>query len=147
MALALFQHGDCTNALAEAQELLAAEPQNLDALLVKGLALAETARYREAIPPLTEVLALQRTNYLARLYRARSHWNLDELDAAQQDYEVITETSSEDYRAYFALADIASRKRDARSAVRNCELFLRCAPPGHSGRQFVQQLLKTLKPD
>ena len=147
LAQALCSQGDFTRGLAEAREILGAEPRNPDGLLVEGLALFETARYREAIPPLTEVLTLQSSNHIARLYRARARWNLNDLEAARQDYEGVVQANPGAYLAYFGLADIAYRKKDIPATVRNCELYLGCAPPGVPETRVIEERLKELKHD
>ena len=145
LAQAQLKLRDFTNALAGALEVLGTEPQSPDALLVKGLALFQTAQYREAIPPLTELLALQSSNQTARLYRAQSRWRLNELEDARQDYEVVVRATPDAYPAYFALADIAYRKKDTPAAVRNCELYLGCAPPDLQETRAVKERLKELQ--
>jgi chemotaxis protein methyltransferase CheR len=145
LAQALLKHRDFTNALAGALEVLRTEPKSPDALLVKGLALFETAQYREAIPPLTELLAMQSSNQAARLYRAQSRWKLNELEGARQDYEVVVQATPEAYPAYYALADIAYRNEDTPSAVRYSELFLGCAPPDLEETRAVKERLKELQ--
>jgi tetratricopeptide (TPR) repeat protein len=147
LAQALCSQGDFTRGLAEARVILRTEPQDPDALLVEGLALFETAHFREAIPPLTEVLALQSSNYVARLYRARARWNLNDLEAARQDYEGVVQAAPGAYLAYYGLADIAYRKKDIPAAVRNCELYLGCAPPDLAETRVVEERLKELKHD
>jgi tetratricopeptide (TPR) repeat protein len=121
LAQAHLKHRDFSNALAGALEILRTDPQNLDALLIEGLALSETDHYRDAIPPLTQVLALQSSNVVA------------------QATPVVCS-------AYYALADIAYRDKDMPTAVRNYTLYLDCAPPGWPETQLAKERLKELQP-
>jgi len=145
LAQAQLKHGDSGQALAVAQEMLRKNPQDAEALLVKGLALFETGDYAGAIPPLTEVLSLQSTNQPARLYRAWSYWKLNRLDEARQDYETVLHASPSEYRALYALADIAYRSNDTASAVRDCEQYLACAPPNLPETLEIKDRLRELK--
>jgi hypothetical protein len=145
LAEALLKHRDFPHALAEARAILGTEPRNPGALLVEGLSLFEMAHYRDAIPPLTTLLALQSTNQAARLYRGWSHWKLNQLEDATQDYEAVVQATAGAYPAYYALADIAYRKKEAAAAVRNCELYLGCAPPDLPETRVVKEHLQELK--
>jgi tetratricopeptide (TPR) repeat protein len=144
LARSLLTLGENAASLAEAQHALFMEPQNTEALFVKGIALSKLDAHSEVILPMTRVLDVQTTNVTARLYRAVAYMKTDNLDAAQKDYEVAALANPSAYQAYFGLAEIAYRKNDSQTAIRNCQLYLETAPPDFPDTQRIRVLLLEL---
>ncbi len=113
--------------------------------MLKGASLVQLKANDQAISPLTEVLALQSTNSIARTARARAYLQLGNLEAALQDYQAVVQADAKAYQAYFGLAEIAYRKKDTPAAVRYCELYLASAPPNSPDTKLIRSLLDQLK--
>ena len=59
---------------------LALSPTNLNALVNKGYACIQVGAFEQAIPPLTQVLAVDTNNYSALLNRAIAYLRADKLE-------------------------------------------------------------------
>src|SRR5208337_3422952 len=94
------------------------------ALVNKGYACIQIEAFAQAIPPLTQVLALQTNNYSALLNRAIAYLRTKNFDASQQDYERLQKAYPTAYQIYYGLGEIAWQKKDTNAAVRNYELYL-----------------------
>jgi tetratricopeptide (TPR) repeat protein len=145
LARLFFLAEDYPRALQQANHVLQLDPRHQPALLVKGASLAQLKAYDQAISPLTEVLALQSTNGIARTARAYAYLQLGNLEAALQDYQTVVHADSKAYQAYFGLAEIAQRKKDTPAAIRNCELYLACAPPNSRDTKLIRACLEQLR--
>ena len=136
---------DYPRALAQADHVLQLQPRHPPALLLKGASLAQLKAYDQAISPLTEVLAFQSTNSIARTARAYAYLQSGKLAAALQDYQSVVQADPKAYQAYFGLAEIAQRKNDIPAAIRNCELYLASAPANSPDTKLIRACLEQLR--
>jgi tetratricopeptide (TPR) repeat protein len=145
LARLFFLADDYSRALEQANHVLQLAPHHQPALLLKGASLAQLKSYDQAISPLTEVLALQSTNGVARTARAYAYLQLGNLEAALQDYQTVVRADPKAYQAYFGLAEIAHRKKDTAAAIRNCELYLASAPANSADTKLIRSCLEELR--
>ena len=137
---------DFTNALTEANTLLARSPTNTMGLVLKASAQIQLERYSEAIPLLDQVLSQEPTNQMALLNRAQAWNNLGQFPMARRDYQTLLQINPDDFRVYFALAGMDERAQQTASAITNYQLFLKYAPPGVREIDGVKARLKALTP-
>ena len=101
--------------------------------------------FPQAIAPLTQVLTLQTNNYSALLNRAIAYLRSDNFDASQRDYEQLQKAFPTAYQIYYGLGEIAWRKKDTNSAIRNYELYLANTQTNSAEAKFVTGRLNELK--
>lgn len=146
LAELFLQLGQYTNALAAASGVLGIAPGNERALVLQGLARVALGRYDQALPPLNAALAL-RPGYLdALLGRAQAYLKSNNFKAAREDYETVLLAQPKAYPAYYGLANIAVQMKDSAAAIKNCELYMSCAPPERPETAQVKSWLEELKP-
>ena len=142
----LFIHTEnYSNALAAADHILEARPNDDNALFLKAVSLLQSKAYDDAIAPFTHLLTLQTNNYAAQLNRAIACLQLGKLDAARRDYEAVAKAVPRSYQAWFGLAEIAYRQKDAPTAITNYQIYLAKAPPDTEEAKLVIARLKELK--
>ncbi len=139
-----FQNRLFSNALATVNRHLKIAPDNPALLVNKGLISMQANAYNEAIEPLTRALTLQATNHLARFYRAISYLRTDQMDAAQEDYEILQPAFPSAYPIYYGLGEISYRRKDTNAAIRYYEAYLTNSVPVEEGK-FIRLRLKELK--
>jgi tetratricopeptide (TPR) repeat protein len=139
-------YGRYSNALAVIDQLLALSPANMSALVNKGYACLQIGAFDQAIPPLTQVLAMDTNNHSALLNRAIAYLRADKLEAAQRDYERLQKAFPTAFQIYYGLAEIAWRKKDTNTAIRNYQLYLANAQTNTAEAKAVSERLKQLKP-
>ena len=139
--------GRFTNALAVIENQLRISPQNSRVLLNQGSVLIQLQRYEEALAPLEHLLKLEPEHLAALLNRAITHFYLGHLDAAQRDYEVLSQRlpTSGSYKALFGLAEIAHRRKQLPEATRLYEQGLKVAPPASPDAKWAGERLRLLK--
>jgi len=137
---------DFSNALVMTDQILAATPDDANALLLKGMGLIQTHAFADALPPLDRLMNLQTNNYSGQLYRAIARLQSGNLDASRQDYEAIVKVVPTAYQAYYGLAEIASRQKDTPAIIKYYQLYLTNAPPDTEEARFVTTRLKELQP-
>ena len=143
----LFIHTEnYSNALAAANQILQAHPNDPDVLFLKAVSLLQSKAYAEAIVPFTYLLNLHTNNYAAQLNRAVAYLQLGKLDAAQRDYQAVAKAVPRSYQAWFGLAEIAYRQKDIPGAITNYQCYLTDAPPDTEEAKLVISRLKELKP-
>jgi tetratricopeptide (TPR) repeat protein len=147
-------NGRYTNALEVADAYLKHEPDNIQFLTMKGFLCIQTGAFAEAVSPSSRVIdlakrenALTETNVLfsARLNRAIAYFRTDKLDEARADYMELQKITTNDFRTYYGLAEIAFRKNDKQEAIRNYQLYLSNAPPDMDEAKAVAERLKELQ--
>jgi tetratricopeptide (TPR) repeat protein len=143
---AQMRYGCYSNALIAVEQQLAAAPTNMNALINKGFICMQVGAYDQAIPPLTKVLAMDTTNSSARLNRAIAYLRGDKLEAAQRDYEVLQKAFPTAFQIYYGLAEIAWRKKDTNSAIRNYQFYLANSHTNTAEAKLVSARLKELQP-
>jgi tetratricopeptide (TPR) repeat protein len=134
-----------TNALTVVGRLLERSPDDANLLNNQGFVNIQLQQYEAAIPALDRVLALQATNFVARLNRAIAQLRNDHLDAARQDYEILQRALPSAYQVYYGLGEIAWRKKERSAAINYYQLYLTNAPPNTEERKQVSARLAELK--
>jgi len=149
-------YGRYSNELGSIDRLLEIHPDNRAVLLEKGFAWLQLRDFREAIPPLTEVVNMEtngiaqvQIHYNALLYRAYAYLKDERWDAAQRDYETLQKafpTGSDACKIYAGLAETALGKKDTNAAFRSWHLCLANMPTNAPEAATVQARLEELKP-
>lgn len=136
---------DYTNGLVAANELLARSPTNILGMVLKATSQIQLHAYSQAIPVLDQVLAMEPTNQIALLSRGEAWSSLGQYPTARRDYETVLQGSTNDFRAYIALADLDEREHHVAEAVTHYELFLQYAPPAMREIAAVKARVQALK--
>jgi tetratricopeptide (TPR) repeat protein len=135
-----------SNALTTIGRELKLAPTNLNALVNKGFSCIQIGAFDQAIPPLTQVLAMDTNNNSALLNRAIAYLRADKLEAAQHDYDLLQKAFPTAFQIYYGLGEIAWRKKDTNAAIRNYQLYLVNAQTNTAEAKVVSERLKQLKP-
>jgi len=155
LAQIFLQGGRYSNALVAAEDVLRVTNHEPGALFIKAASLIQMGDYAGSIFALDELLAIQTNNYSALLNRAIAHLQLGQLDPAQADYEAVQKLAPKpflDFHGFqvtYGLGDIAYRKKDAPTAIKNYQLYLnylKNAPPEMEEVKLVRSRLKELTP-
>ncbi|MCU0772292.1 MAG: tetratricopeptide repeat protein [Verrucomicrobia bacterium] len=134
-----------SNALQLIDRQLAGLPDDVNLLVNKGFVLLRMTNQVSAVEVLTRALELQSNNAPARLNRAIANLQLENLDAAQSDYESLLLSFPKGYPLYFGLGEIAFKRGDTNQAIYNFQLYLTNAPPNTAEAQQVRQRLEALR--
>ena len=81
----------------------------------------------------------------AVLYRAIAGYRSDKLDEAQKDYEFVQRQYPKLPQISYGLGEIAYRRKDTNTAIRNYETYLTNAPPSTTESKYVGERLAELK--
>ena len=155
LAQIFLQAGRYTNALAAAEDVLRVTNREPGALFIKGASLIQMRDYAGSLSTLDQLLAVQTNNYSALLNRAIAHLQLSQLDPARVDYEAVQKLAPKPFldvhgfQVTYGLGDIAYRKKDAPTAIKNYQLYLnylKNAPPEMEEIKLVRSRLKELTP-
>lgn len=138
--------GDYSNAVAALGKLVGAQPKNSDALINFAALKMRMGRYQEAIPHLDRALQLQPENFYALLNHGIANFQLDNLDAARQDYETLERRLPKPMHiVHYALGEIAYKKKQNKTALQQYEKYLKLAPRGTPEMKLVQERIQKLK--
>lgn len=112
-----FHRGDLLGAVKDYSQVLERSPDNIDALLNRGVALLVLELYPQSRDDLTQ--AIQLDSSLANAWWNRAIWNLeqDSLYAARRDIAVATDLAPRDPETWLLAGRIAFRQRDYRAAI------------------------------
>jgi tetratricopeptide (TPR) repeat protein len=135
-----------SNALAIIEKQLKLAPDNLNALVNKGFVCLQINALDQGLAACSRVLQLQTNNPSALFNRAIFHLRLGQLDESQQDYETLQKAAPTSYEIFYGLQEIAYRKKDTNSAIRDCQLYLANAPTNTAEAYYVSARLKELSP-
>jgi tetratricopeptide (TPR) repeat protein len=143
-------NGRYTNALDITERLLKLAPEETSCLINKGCFLVEMAGFDEAIKTFTRAIAIETNtaseiHIRAILYRAIANFRTDKLDDAQQDYEFVQRQYPKAPQVSYGLGEIAYRRKDTNTAIRNYESYLTNAPPNTAEFKYVGERLAELK--
>jgi tetratricopeptide (TPR) repeat protein len=119
---------DYPKATADVDRILEFEPDNQEALLYQGVIRIEAKEFEQAMKPLNRLLKLQPNNWKALRNRAIANLHRGKLDEAKADYETLRKNLPRYYIAYYGLAEIAYRLKDAPNAIKYYELYLKYVP-------------------
>jgi len=150
------RYGYYSNALTITEQHLKLHPDNPGLLLTQGIAWLQLTNYAEAIPRLSRVvdmdtnsLVTPQLHYLAQTYRAFAYLQSGQLNAAQRDYESlqrVSPTGPDAFKAYYGLAEVALRKQDTNTAIRNLHSCLANSPTNSPESLVVSNRLRELLP-
>lgn len=144
-ALQLFMKAKLfTNSLSLIDRQLMLRPDDVNLLVNKGFVLLRMTNQAPAVDVLTRALELQSDNSPARVNRAIANLQLDNLDAAQHDYETLLLQFPNAHPIYYGLGEIAFRRSNTNQAIYNYRLYLSNAPPNTLEAQTVRERLETL---
>jgi len=121
--------GMYTNCLNLIDQQLLPNPDDINLLVNKGFLLLKMTNQAPAVEVLSRALSLQSNNAPARLNRAIANLQLENLDAAQGDYEELLLQFPKAYPLYYGLGEIAFKRGETNQAVYNFRLYLTNAPP------------------
>jgi tetratricopeptide (TPR) repeat protein len=139
-------YADCyPEAMTKTKQVLSKFPDQPMALFLESVLYMQRKDYKEAIPPMTRLLATETNNYAARLNRAIAYYRMDDIQSAKPDYEIVVKGAPQAYQAYYGLGEIAYREKNTPEAIKNYELYLANAPKGTEEVKFVNARLKELK--
>ncbi len=124
---------------------LKSAPDNPTLLMYNGVARLRMQSYHEALTPLSHLLQLQPTNYLAYLNRGIAHLKLEDLDAARPDYVAAAEIKTNAFQAYYGLGEIAYRQKDFPDALKNYKIYLTLAPTNTEEAVLISKRVEELQ--
>src|SRR5258706_1276689 len=137
---------DLTNATAALGKLVLAQPDNVDGLINFAAMKMRAADYTNAIEYLDHSLQLEPENVYALLNRAVANFQLENFEAARRDYETLERRLPKPMHVvYYALGEIAFKKKQRKAALQNFEKYVKLAPHGTKEMKFVQERIKALK--
>jgi tetratricopeptide (TPR) repeat protein len=128
MAGVFLKSHDLTNLISNAAEMMRLSPTNELGMMLKVNGCIELKDFQKAIPLLDQLLSLDASNSVALLNRAIAYRGEGKRDAAQSDFEKVTQITPDAFQAYFSLAEMAEEKTNHAAAITNYELFLDYAP-------------------
>jgi tetratricopeptide (TPR) repeat protein len=134
-----------TNALAAVDQLLKVKPNDVPALISKGVFNIQAGKPAAAVEPLSLAISLQSTNYGARLYRAVAYLGSDQLEASQNDYESLKKIFPDSNEVNSGLGEIAWRQKDTNAAIHYYELCLKNLPVDSKQAQFFADRINSLR--
>jgi tetratricopeptide (TPR) repeat protein len=149
--LALLVHfyrgtGQTAEGLKVVNSLMQLAPENPWALLNKGALEIQLQHYDAALAPLNRLLEIQTNSLAGTLNRGIALLQLGRYEEASRDYEAAEKISTSPFFSiYFGLGEIAYKRRDKATAIRNYELYLKHAPAGTPEYKNVEQRLRELK--
>jgi predicted Zn-dependent protease len=133
-----------TNAMNLIDRELLTRPEDVNLLVNKGFVLLRTTNQVSAVEVLSRALELQSNNTPARLNRAIANLQLENLEDAQADYELLLLQFPNSHPIYYGLGEIALRRNDTNQAIYNYQLYLSNAPPNTAEAQGIRQRLESL---
>ena len=134
-----------TNAMVIIDRKLQAAPDDPTWLFGKGFASIQIKAYNDAVVALTHLLDLQTTNNDALFNRAVAYLQSDQLDAARADYEKLGQTFTNSFQVAYGLGEIAWRKHETNTAIKNYEVYLTTANTNSAEATNIIQRLRDLK--
>jgi tetratricopeptide (TPR) repeat protein len=138
------------NQKAKAEALLQHEltrnADNASALINSAVIKIQRQEYAPAIEMLDRALKAEPNNAYALINRAISNLQLNRLEEAQRDYELILNKQSKvPHSIYYGLGEIAWRKRLPKTALKHYSEYLKIAPRGTAEYEDIEQRVKKLK--
>jgi tetratricopeptide (TPR) repeat protein len=134
-----------TNALGTIEQQIKLSPTNMTALVNMGNVCIWLGKFEQAIAPLTRALMVDTNNPYALLDRGIANLRIDDLDAAQEDYERLQKVLPTNPRVNYGLQEIAYRRKDTNAAIQYCQLYLASAQTNSAEAKKIAERLKELK--
>jgi tetratricopeptide (TPR) repeat protein len=135
---------DTTNAFRLVDARLKKNPDDVAALNNRAALLVETHRAAEALPVLEHALALTNAPAIF-LNRAIAETQTGNLTAAENDYAELKNAAVDQFSVHFGLAEIAGRRQETNTSIRELECCLTNTPAGSLKWQQASARLETLK--
>jgi tetratricopeptide (TPR) repeat protein len=104
-----------------------------------------STNFQGAIPYLDRALEQNQKDLFALLNRAIANLKIEQLDAAQRDYEALEAMLPNVSPVCYGLHEIHWRKKHRKLAIKYAEQFLKAAPPGSPEAQELQGRLAKLE--
>ena len=139
------QQEDIPKALAAVEELLQRLPNHAETLMLKSNIHLAAESPNEALTCLNRVLEMTPNDTAALARRAYVHYQMQDLEAAVRDYELLREAVPDYNLVNFQLAQIAEAQGEIDQAISLYREFLEKEPEGSRARATVQEKLNTLK--
>lgn len=111
------QRGDYQAAITEYRELLAARPDNVEAKVNLGAALAHVGRFDDAIAIYKTALPLLKNKDMVRLNLGLAYYKKGDLANAREQFTALHEATPTSVQAAILLADTEVKLGDAESAA------------------------------
>jgi tetratricopeptide (TPR) repeat protein len=137
--------GSYTNALRITEQQLQVAPNNLPALLDKGLLLLLARDFSNSIPTFTHVLSLT-NHYSTRINRALAYLQTGQWDSAEADYQATLKAFPDSYQPYYGLGEVALRRGNTNAAVGCFQRYLAGANTNLDEFKVVTARLQSLRP-
>jgi len=141
-----FRIGRTTNAVALLERELQRTPDHVGALVNLAAVKIQNKDYDGAIPLLDRALKIDPDNGNARINRAIAYLHTGRLDDSRRDYDALTRKMVKiPHQVHYGLAEVAWRQKQAKSALKHYEEYLKVAPSDTPEHREVQQRIKRLK--
>jgi tetratricopeptide (TPR) repeat protein len=138
------RNGLAAPALPLIEQVLAENPEDLNALGQRGYACMQVNRFADARTSLDRALDLNPKSNIFRLNRAITLQHLKQFDDAQRDCEIILKEAPNTYQALFVLGEIAVEKKDTSAAARYFERCLNLVPVSSPDYKAIKARLDDL---
>lgn len=136
LAKLALSEGDYSRVKALIEPVLDAEPENLQALKINAIWAFQQQDFESAAQYYSQVIALNSTDYNARLGLAETNLELDNNEAAFREAEVVINAMPNNWRAQFIRAKVFFINGDLGAAEEGLNEVLRLVP-GHAGSQLL----------
>ncbi len=144
LAQAYLSYGDYPSALRYANELVAANPKDINALTTQSFVLLMMNKPEQAVPVLDQILTVTNSPK-ARLNRAAAYAQLGKLNEAEADYKLLSNYPEGAYQLNYGLAEIAIKRHDTNAAIQHLELCILYSKIGSSQWQEAKSHLQFYK--
>ena len=134
-----------TNALRVTDQQLQLAPDDVGALLDKGLLCLLAGEFSNAIPAFTRALSLTNT-YGARINRGLAYLQTGQWNAAEADYKEALRAFPTAYQPYYGMAEAARGRGVTNAAIRYYQQYLSNAPTNRAEFRAVTARLELLQP-
>ncbi|HTH48206.1 MAG TPA: tetratricopeptide repeat protein, partial [Candidatus Limnocylindria bacterium] len=108
------------------------QPDDLNIPQRRVVAFMSRGQFDRAVPLLDKIIRLKSDNEVARANRAISLLQLNRLDDALRDYELLARSHPDQYIFQYGLGEIADRKKDKTGALLHFRSYLELAPKNTS---------------
>jgi tetratricopeptide (TPR) repeat protein len=144
MMQAYLAFGDYTNALQLVSSQAAAQPDSIPALMNQSVILLMMNQPSNALPVLNHVLTLTNSPKM-RINRAAAYLKLGNFNAAESDYQQLTNFTEGTFQIHFGLSQIALERHQTNLAIEHLQICLSNSVSGSDVWEQAQNLLNGLK--
>ena len=126
--LACYRSGDYDRCLQEVEQLLASDPQDHECLVLKGMALTELERPREAVAALEQATRIDPSGRDGWYHLAIGRMMLGELPAAAEAFRAALRVAPDDAAALTDLSNVLFTMGRAHEALETLQVARRLRP-------------------